>query len=127
MKISNHVTTLKVTDENFQKIDISTLPKGWEYNQTTHDGGTQHIFKRKWKLDFEKEVLPSLVKDKVKLYDLAKDSWVIKDQARQKIALANMLGIVGDSKESKVMQRSAERLVAKGFAKTIKEALEMVS
>lgn len=132
-KTTNHVTTLKITNENFQKLSMPEIAPvlkkgGWEYNQSEHPtGSTQHLFKRKWTLCFSKEVLPSLKKNESRLYSLAKASWVIEDQARQKIALANVLGIVGNSAEQKYINRTAERLVQKGKAKNLKEALEMIS
>lgn len=127
-KVTNHVTTYKISEKDFQKINMGELPKDWEYNQMQHPtGGTQHTFKRRWILNFKKDVLPSLQKDEPKLFDLAKSSWVIDEQARQKIALANVLGIVGTSAEQKYMNKTAERLVARGKAKTLKEALEMIS
>ncbi len=127
-KLTNHVTTYKISDKDFKRINMSDIPKDWEYNQAQHPtGGTQHTFKRKWSCNFKKDVVPSLEKDKARLFDLAKSSWVIDEQARQKIALANILGIVGTSTEQKYMTRTAERLVKKGKAKSLKEALEMIS
>jgi hypothetical protein len=131
---SKRVSTLNVSAEDFKKIDITNMPKEagstWEYNQGQDaNGNVKHSFKLKWKMDlpnFEKEILPSL--DKKTVHTLAMSSWVIDEQNRQKAKLAQFLGIVGSSSaEQKALLRAAQRMVQRKKAKTIEEALEMIS
>ena len=127
-KDEKRVTTLNVSEDDFQKIDITKLPAGWNYIQgKTPSGSIKHSFRRKWIMDlqlFRTSIIPSL--DTNTKDSLMMGSWVIADQNRQKANLATLLGIVGNNAEQKALLKAAQRMVTRGHCKTIEEALKQI-
>ena len=130
---SDRVTTLKLSKEEFARLDHKLIPSDWAYTQVQGI----HIMKKVWILNFEEIILErKMTKDQI--YNHSAGNFAIAEQEVQKGAFRNATNLAKGTQSEKLAkvavlsrdsekQRNAESLVANKVCKNIAEAIKMLT
>lgn len=127
-------TSVSLTVEEFKRLNLNDIPKGWNYEQRKDGkGNITHWIVRKWEYNFERDVLPNIPKEAI--YDLATEQYPINFSAKDRLALTSTskIAYAFDKKETRVSKALSEQqevyirnLIKMKKVKNRKEAIEFL-